>query len=218
MASPISVQSSLAFGWKTFKARPWLFVGTIIIYAAVQFVLALIEGILPEFISFFVSLAAGTLLAVGFMSLYLKAHDNLSAASFKDLWNPKPFWQYLVTSVIMAVIVILGLLALIVPGIILALALSMAPYIVIEKRVWTMTALKESWRMTKGSWLKLLLLGVVITLMNFVGMLLLMIGLLVTAPISMLAMVHVYRTLSGTSVSEAAPMLETAPVATPHVA
>lgn len=51
--------------------------------------------------------------------------------------------------------------------------------------------------MTKGSWLSLFLLGVVLAVINIVGALLLMIGLLVTIPISMLAMVHVYRTLSG---------------------
>jgi len=190
------------FGWKTFKARPWLFVGSIIIYAAAQFVLGALEQVLPEFLAVIVSLAVGTLLAVGLMSLYLKAHDDLAGASIKDMWNPKPFWQYLVTSVLIAIIVILGLLLLIVPGILLALAFSMAPYLVIEKRMWTMSALKESWRLTKGSWWKLFLLGLTMAVMNFIGAFLLLIGLLVTVPISILAMVHAYRVLAGRSVAE----------------
>lgn len=200
MASPLSVQSSLSFAWKTFKARPWLFVGTVLIYAAVQFVLGLVTNMLPDFIAFLVSLAVGTLLAAGFMSVYLKAHDSLASATFKDMWNPGVFWHYLAASFLMSVIVILGLIALIVPGIILALALSMAPYLVVEKKLWPMPAFKESWAMTKGSWLTLFLLGLVIAVMNFIGALLLMIGLLITVPVSMLAMVHVYRTLSANAV------------------
>lgn len=209
MSTPLSVKSSLSFGWNTFKARPGLFVGSIAVYAAVQFVLMAVEGVLPGFLAFFVNLGVGTLLAVGLMSLYLKAHDNLSGASIKDMWNPKPFWQYLATSLVIAVIVIVGLLLLVIPGIILALALSMAPYLVIEKRLWPLPALKESWRMTKGNWLKLLLLGVIMAILNFLGAFLLLIGLLVTVPISVLAMVHVYRTLSG-RVHEA-PAAEAAP-------
>jgi len=197
MSTPISVKSSLSFGWNTFKARPGLFVGSIAVYAAVQFVLMAVEGVLPDFLAFIVSLAVGTLLAVGLMSLYLKAHDNLAGASIKDMWNPKPFWQYLATSLVIGVVVIVGLLLLIVPGVIFALALSMAPYLVIEKRLWPLPALKESWRMTKGNWLKLLLLGIVIAVLNFIGAFLLLVGLLVTVPISVLAMVHVYRALAS---------------------
>jgi uncharacterized membrane protein len=199
MASPISAVSSLRFGWKTFRSRPWLFVGSIIIYAAVQFVLLGIEKFLGssgEILMVFINLGVGTVLAVGLMSLYLKAHDDLKGASFKDMWNLAPFWQYLVTSVVIAIIVILGIFALIVPGIIFALAFSMAPYLVIEKKMWTQKALKESWRLTKGHWLELFLLGVAMAIINFLGAFLLLVGLLVTAPVSMLAMTHVYRTLS----------------------
>jgi uncharacterized membrane protein len=199
MASSISAVSSLRFGWKTFKARPWLFVGTIIIYAAVQFVLLAVEktlGDAAQFLMVFINLGVGTVLAVGLMSLYLKAHDNIHTVSFKDMWNLEPFWRYLVTSIIIAIMVIAGIFALVVPGIILALAFSMAPYLVIEKKMWTQKALKKSWQMTKGHWLELLLLGIAMAVINFLGAFLLLVGLLVTAPVSMLAMAHVYRRLS----------------------
>jgi len=199
MASPISAVSSLRFGWKTFRSRPWLFVGSIIVYATVQFVLLGIKKFLGssgEILMVFINLGVGTVLVVGLMTLYLKAHDDLKSASFKDMWNLAPFWQYLVTSVVIAIIVILGIFALIVPGIIFALAFSMAPYIIIEKRVWTMEALKKSWRMTKGHLLQLFVLGASVAVINFIGAFFLLVGLLVTAPVSMLAMTHAYRTLS----------------------
>lgn len=215
MASPVSVSGTLSFSWNKFKSRPWFFVGTVLIYAAVQFVFALSEQ-LGSVVAFLVSLIGGTLLAIGLMSLYLKAHDSVQSASFNDLWNPKPFWQYLATSLVVAIVVILGLLALIVPGIILAIAFSMAPYLVLEKRVWPMSALKQSWNLTKGSWLNLFLLGLVLVVINFVGAMLLMIGLLVTIPVSMLAMAHVYRTLSGRqALPEATPAEEIAPPSAP---
>lgn len=196
MAKVISAESALKFGWRTFKSRPSIFVGSIIIYAAVQGALMLIEGVLPEILTFIISLAVGTLLAIGFMSFYLKAHDEPTSVTFKHLWNPKPFWWYLITSLVMGAIVVLGFLALIVPGILFAIAFSMAPYLVVDKRLSTFAALKKSWYMTKGNWLPLLILGIILTVANFIGALLLMVGLLITAPISALAMTHVYKTLS----------------------
>jgi len=214
MNHSLTVQSCFLFAWKTFKARPWLFVGSSLIYAVVQLILGTIEHKLPGLVSALISLVAGTLLALGLMSLYLKAHDDVRSATFSLLWNPKPFWQYLATSIVMGIIVVVGLLLLIVPGVILALAFSFAPYIVIERKVWPMEALKESWRLTKGHWLKLFLLALTITALNIVGAMVLLVGLLVTAPLSILAMVHAYRTLSGHTSSEVASAPETEP-ATP---
>jgi uncharacterized membrane protein len=113
------------------------------------------------------------------------------------LWNPKPFWHYLLTSIALTIVVVIGFLLLVVPGIILALALSFSLYLVIEKKMNTIAAFKESMRLTRSNRVSLFALGLVLGIINILGAIVFVLPLLVTAPISMLASVHAYRILSG---------------------
>lgn len=210
MSNAFSIKECLAFGWRTFKAHPWVFVKVAIAYVVIQLLLGFVQAVLPEFVSPLVGIVVGTFLGIGVISFYLKAHDAPQSASVRDLWRPEPFWRYLVTSVVAGVIIMIGFFLLVVPGIILALAWSFALYLVIERKMWTLEALKESARITRGSRVKLFLLGLVIAAANVVGALLLLIGLIVTVPVTVLASVHAYRTLAAkpAEAAEAAPAIE----------
>jgi|CXWL01.1.fsa_nt_gi uncharacterized membrane protein len=188
------VSDCIKFGWNTFKARPWFFVITVVIYAIVQVIVGVSqEGI----IGFLVSILLPTLLYAGIIHVYLKAHDNVSSPRLNELWNPKPFLNYLLLSILLGIIVLVGLVLLIVPGIIFALMFSMAGFLVVEKGMGPIEALKESARLTKGSRWKLFLLGLALTGLTILGIIPLMLGLFVVVPLSMLALVHAYRTLTG---------------------
>ncbi len=195
MNSTLSVKECLSFGWRTFKARPWFFVGTFVIYMVIQIALSSVQKSLPGFVSFLLSLIVSSLLYIGLISIYLKAHADVMAPQFSDFWKPAPFWRYLGASILLAIIVLVGLVLLIVPGIILALALSFTGYLVVEKGLNPIAALKESMRLTKGNRWKLFLLGLAIFVLTVIGMIPLFLGLLVIGPVSMLAGVHAYRSL-----------------------
>lgn len=193
----LSVQELLSFGWNTFKKRPWFFVGTILIYMVVQMALGFITGPdAPGIAVIALSFVVSTLLNLGLMSVYLKAHDTPEAPSYKDLWAPAHFWRYLAVSILIAIVVLVGLVLLIIPGIFAALALSMAGYLVIDRNMGPIEAMKESYRITKGNWLKLFLFGLCMLVLGILGAIPFGIGLLVVAPITMLATVHAYRKLS----------------------
>lgn len=191
----LSVKESLAFGWNTFKARPWFFVGTFALYAVIQIMLSVVQNYLPGFVSFLLSMIASTLLYIGLITIYLKAHADPKSPEFSDFWRPELFWRYLAASIILAVIVMVGFILLIVPGIFLALAFAFTGYLVVDKGMNPVAALKESARITKGNRWKLLLLGVVLIVLTFLGALPFFLGLLVIGPISMLAGIHAYRVL-----------------------
>lgn len=197
MPSTLSVSDCISFGWKTFKSRPWFFVGTIVIYAIVQTVLSGIQDAL-DLAGILISIIAGMLFYMGFLTLYLKAHDNAAAAKFSDFWNPAPFWNYLGISILLFLIVFVGLILLVVPGIIFALMFSFAGFLVVEKGMNPVKALKESARLTKGNRWKLFLLGLALLGLTILGMIPLFLGLLVVGPIAMFASIHAYRVLSGT--------------------
>lgn len=209
MKLTFSIKEAVLTGWRIFKSRPWLFIGSSIVYLATQLVLGVVESMLPQGIDFLVSFLIGSLISLGFVSFYLKAHDNTAETKLGDLWHPKSYLTYLFATILLTIIVMVGFVLLIVPGIILALALSFSMYLIIEKGLSPIAALKESARITRGNRVTLLLLGLLLGVMNIIGAAPLFIGLFVTVPVSMLASIHVYRLLAARASGAAAPVIET---------
>ena len=70
-------------------------------------------------------------------------------------------------------------------------------YLIVDRGLGPVEAIRESARVTDGAKVDLFLFGLLIIGINFLGMLALMIGLFVTVPLSLIAYAHVYRRLSG---------------------
>lgn len=200
----IRVKESLAFGWRTFKSCPWLFISVPLVLLAVAMGIGIIEDALGLFFSkaqmeliiSVESFVTTVLMSIGIGTLYLKAQGDVAAAGLRDLWNPKPFWRYAGVSILGGVVIILGLVLLIVPGIIIALAFSLSGLLVIEKGLGPIEALKESVRLTKGHRLELFKLSLANIGINILGVCALVVGIFVTIPVTEMAFVHAYRTLS----------------------
>lgn len=195
----------IRFGWETFKKRPWFFIGVFLVVSILssgsRFQLNGTNETLATIALFVVAgIAFGiiqVLAKMGATQLALKAHDNAESVTFGNLWAPHPFWKYIGGSILVGIIVVIGLILLIVPGIIWALRYMFVPYLIMERKLTPFAALKESARITYGhKWQLLGLLGLIV-LINILGAILLLVGLLVSIPVSSLAMVHTYRTLSG---------------------
>ena len=190
----------IRFGWESFKKRPWFLIGVLVITAVISSVIGYLAGLLGDngiwaFAGFVINITASILVAVGTTNLILKAHDSVESVTYSELWHPKPFWSYLGVTIIFSLAVILGLVLLIIPGIIVFLAYQFGEYIVIDRNLGPVEALEESARITKGNRLELLWLAFMILGLNILGALALLIGLLVTIPVTWLAIVHAYRTL-----------------------
>lgn len=210
----LSVHDCLAFGWRTFKSRPWFFVGTFLLYAVAQIALSIVQKAMPGILSFLLSLIVSTLLYIGLITIYLKAHADPMSPRFSDFWRPAPFWNYLGASILLGIIVVVGLILVVVPGIIAALAFALTGYLVVDKGMNPIAALKESAKLTKGNRWKLFLLGLAVLGLSLLGMIPLFLGLLVVGPVSMLAGIHAYRALEH-PVMAAAPMPVAEPVSAP---
>ena len=202
-----SIGSAIRFGWETFKKRPWFFVGAGVVIALAYLVVGSISvgidvsltGSLDEttVAGAVVNWILSALVSMGVVAFYLKAHDNPNAVSLSSLWHPHPFWNYLAATIVVGIAIILGLLLLIVPGIIVALMFMFATIIVIDRERGPIEAMKESMRVTRGYKWSLLGLAVVLVLLNVLGLLAFVVGLLVSIPVSLLAFMHAYRSLAG---------------------
>ncbi len=205
MTPTISVKECLSNGWSTFKTRPWFFVQVGAIVAAITILIGMIEDSLQmvtgesvmRVITNIESLITTTLFSVGTTALYLTAHRNSQEASFRELWNPSPFWRYLGITLIGGFLTILGLILLIVPGIIIAIAFSFSGILVVEKGMSPIAALKESARLTRGHRMELFKLFLASLGINILGVLALLVGLFVTIPLTSIAFVHAYRAITG---------------------
>jgi uncharacterized membrane protein len=91
------------------------------------------------------------------------------------------------------------LLLLIIPGIFFGIRLKYATYLVIDKNLGPLEAIKGSWKITRGNVWNLFFLSILLGLINLLGLLCLVIGLFITVPLSMLATAFVYRKLLSTS-------------------
>lgn len=60
------------------------------------------------------------------------------------------YWQAVLASILLHAIVAIGTMLLVVPGIIAAVRLSWAPYLVIDEKQDAVTAIRESWERTRG--------------------------------------------------------------------
>lgn len=198
------------FGWDTFVKRPWFFIGVTLLIIIVN---SLVSRTFPgvswtQQTGFLISVhyMFGTIVnfilqifvGMGTIALYLRAHDDVTLAQIKDLWHPAPFVRYLGLSLLLLVILGIGFVLLIIPGIILSIMFQFAPYLVIDKGLGPIEALKESARLTKGYKWKLLRFNICYIGVLIVGAICLVVGLLAAMPIMLLATAHVYRTLGST--------------------
>jgi uncharacterized membrane protein len=202
-----SIGSAIRFGWETFKKRPWFFVGASVVIALAYLVVGSISvgidvsltGSLDEttVAGAVVDWILSTLVSMGVVAFYLKAHDNPNAVSLSSLWHPHPFWNYFAATIVVGIAIILGLFLLIVPGIIFALMFMFATIIVIDRERGPIEAMKESMRVTRGHKWSLLGLALVLVLLNVLGLFAFVVGFLVSIPVSLLAFMHAYRSLAG---------------------
>ena len=94
----------------------------------------------------------------------------------------------------MVILIIIGIILLIVPGIILALGLSMVYYVMIDKpELGVVDTLKESWRIMKGNKTKLLGLSLRFIPWAILGILCLVVGIIFVLPWMQLSYASFYE-------------------------
>jgi len=109
----------------------------------------------------------------------------------------KIIWPAIGASILMWFAIVFGFIALIIPGIILTLMFMFTFFIIVDNKgeIGAVEAMKESARLTKGYRWQLFLLGILLFFVNILGFLALIIGLLVSGPVTFLTMAYAYEHL-----------------------
>lgn len=108
----------------------------------------------------------------------------------------------LVAGILMYIAIVVGMVLLVVPGIIAGLGLSMTIPLIVDQKVGGIEALKRSWATCQPHLGSLFLLFLVLVLLNVAGACACFVGLLITSPITQVAIALTYRNLFGIGASQ----------------
>lgn len=199
-----SIKESISEGWKIMRANMGILLaiqGVIFLWYIVanlpaffetpttSLTFKILDRVLPAFVGWMISL--------GYVNIALKL-SRYESVSIKDLFAPAPLlWRYFLSNMGYTFAVLIGLICFIVPGLIILIRFSLSTYVLVDKNRGPLTILENSWDIIKGCTWKFFFFAIVLTLMNMAGFLCLFIGLLFTAPASVIAMAIVYRKLDS---------------------
>jgi uncharacterized membrane protein len=221
-----SIEEAIGFGWKTVKEH-WttlipVVVGLFLINGLISLLLRHAHSNDFSFESGFrslLSLASGnilsTVVAVIFSAIIVRVCLQYVDGNAKDVSSlfkgitPELIVKVIFASILLNIIVGIGFILLIIPGIYLALRYSQVTYVLIDKpETGIMEAFGESARLTDGAKWTLIGFAVVAVIVAFLGFVVVLVGALVSLPVVSVAAAHVYRQLTkstGAKVEVAEP-------------
>jgi uncharacterized membrane protein len=146
----MGVGDFLNFGFENAKKHFARFFGAILLCIVALGILALIGFSISSTIGVLFMIVGSAAAALGFMQniLYLARGESFDFKAF--IPQPTMYLNYLIAYVLVSLIVGIGLLLFIIPGLILAVMLNLTLYLVIDKKMGPIEAIKESIARTKG--------------------------------------------------------------------
>jgi uncharacterized membrane protein len=199
-AAPLDISGALRVGWRGFVANiiplvviglvVWLVTGALNLWGnqttgTVQTLLGLV--------SFFV----GQLVAIVWIAVALAILDGREISSDTVMPSGATFVSYVVASFLFSLMLAVGFVLLVIPGIIVALAFGLFGWALVDKDLDPIEALRHSAQITRGHRWQLFGFVLVAILLNILGLLLLVVGVLVTSAVTLIAAGHIYRQLDG---------------------
>lgn len=142
------------------------------------------------------SSVVSTLLSAALVRGALDAVDG-KQVTFEGMFAGWDKVQVLIASLIISVLTLIGTLAFIIPGLIVAFLLWYTNFFIVDRREAAFEGVVDSARFTGGHVGALLLTAIVAFLVNIVGICLCGVGLLVSLPVTMIMAACAYRQLQG---------------------
>jgi uncharacterized membrane protein len=214
-----SISEALKTGWKKTTAHFWAFCVFLLANLIVSSLLGGLSRSVNRHAFFSAGVSIFSWLVQAFIELVLVrltlnvlVKDKIVAKELVPSWPQ--FWKFFGASILCSIVILIGFICLIVPGIILALRLQFYGYLILEKGLRPVEALRQSWAMSRGQTWRLFLLLLAMIGVVLLGALALGVGLLVAVPLVGVAIAFVYRKLEG-SFSEAPLSTEPLPIEAP---
>ena len=194
----------LKAAWKGLKSQFWLLVGLVIGFTIIYSLLMIftipdkvesfeISRIIVSILSAFIF----GLFVMGYLKNCLQTLDGEEPQFSAYGQVSRKLLTFLVAYIIYYIIVIIGLVLLIVPGIYLSLRLQFFFASMVEENTGIMDSFKRSWNITKGRSLSLFVLSLIMLLIYFIGCIALFVGVFIAVPLMVLMYGVIFRKLTA---------------------
>ena len=189
---PIEFKTSYYFSqsWAIFGKAPWMFIGAMLVGGIISFVLTTLP-----YIGEILSSAFSTIFFAGFYIVSKKIKDGTSF-EFNDFFGAfQQNFKLLLIIVLSYLFILIGFALLVLPGIYLLIAYSLSMPIALfyDEEVWT--TLETSRKIVTKKWFSFFLFFILLILFNLAGAICLVIGLLVTIPVSVISVYVIFDDL-----------------------
>jgi uncharacterized membrane protein len=200
----LDVGEAVGYGWKKFQQ-----------YAVPLILIALIIGIV-NIIGFGIRFATdsfflgailvavfyiiGQILTIGIINASLMVTRG-ETPEIGKAFSTEYLGQFIVGSILYGIIVAVGLILCIIPGIIAAILLAFYGFFILDQGMSGTEALSASYNLVKDNFGRVFLVLLVAFIINAIGAFLCGIGLLVTAPICWIIVGYAYRKLNNQPVA-----------------
>jgi hypothetical protein len=169
------------------------------IFPFIRIILLVIIFFLPlVIVAIGISSLASTILQMGFINLCIAAGRGEPFNYQLILKNAsgRKAVRFMLSVFVYAIVVLVGFLLLVIPGIYFAIKYCLFPYVTVEENPGILASLRRSSELTKGVKLKLLLFYLVSAFLQIIGFLMFGIGILVTLSICYIAAAYIYTRLN----------------------
>ena len=194
---------AVKFGWQKTKENFWLLVAVTLIWIVINgmfnYFAKNFEKTMPlaYLIIQVCSNLVSMMITLGVTKIGLKVYSGEKFDISEMFGSYRWLLKYFLASLLYLLAVLVGLILLIVPGIILMVRMSFYVYLIVDKQMGPVEAIKESMRLTKGNVFNLFLFWFVLCGVILLGLLALIIGVIVAIPVTIVASVFVYRYLES---------------------
>ncbi|MFH1692118.1 MAG: DUF975 family protein [Candidatus Omnitrophota bacterium] len=196
-----SKPQALRFGWDIWKKNIGFFMAVLFISFLVRLAPAFLAAIFKDEAPFVSALAnifyslIGIIISIGFIKIALSFCKG-KQPEIADLFRGyRFFFIFLFGSILYGLIFLGGVVLLVVPAIIWGIQFQFFTYFIIDQKAGPIEALKRSSRITRGVKFELFIFNMMVLGINLLGLLAFGVGVLVSAPVTMLATAFVYRKL-----------------------
>lgn len=196
----LPLSEAVHFGWSTLQRSTIFIVGVTLVAWFVPGIIEwagknMLDNRLQHVGMSLISSLVSATFALGLAKIYLRFCDG-EMPIFENLFDGLARLHiYIAANIVVGIAVCMGLVLLVVPGIIFLLRLWFVGFVVVDEQVGPLEAIQRSWDITRGHTLDLFLLFILLVGLNILGIIAILVGLLITLPMSGLALAFVYRHL-----------------------
>ena len=202
-----SIGEAISEAWEKTRGVKWTFhlamlIFFIVVVIAVLLYVTVIIVFPSQFVDFFAQLALTAVVTPLWAGLFIMGVRRAADASVKAgqvLSCFRSILPLLLLSVVMNLLIMIGFILLIIPGIYLATAYILSIPLMVDKNLGFWQALEASRKAVTKRWFSIFGLMLLLTFINIIATIPLGLGLIWTAPMSMIAFGILYRNIFGCS-------------------